>query len=94
MAAEYSEQTRDVVLCLVLGLLNVPETSSCFCNLYRIWRTWRQMKKQTLRKMMMMMSRKSKRMNCKEKTDLHHPKNHTLNWLLLCSPASQKPIKI
>jgi len=64
MAAENSEQTRDVVLCLVLGLLNVPETSSCFCNLYRIWRTWRQMKKQTLRKMMMMMSRKSKRMNC------------------------------
>lgn len=50
------------------------------------------MKKQTLRKVMM--SRKSKRMSCKEKTDLHHPKNQTLNWLLLCSPVSQKPIKI
>ena len=72
MAAENSEQISDAVLCLVLGLPNVPETSSCLCNLYRIWRTWRQMKKQTSRKVMTM-SRKSKRMNCKEKTDLHHP---------------------
>lgn len=39
------------------------------------------MKKQNLRKVMRM-SRNSKRMNCKEKTDLHHPKNQTLNWLL------------
>lgn len=51
------------------------------------------MKKQTLKKVMMT-SRKSKRMNCKEKTDLRHPKNQTLNWLLLCSPVSWKPIKI
>lgn len=92
MAAENSEQISDAVLCLVLDLPNVPEASSCLCNPYRIWRTWRQMKKQTLRKVMM--SRKSKRMSCKEKTDLHHPKNQTLNWLLLCSPVSQKPIKI
>lgn len=62
-------------------------------NLYRIWRTWRRMKKQTLKKVMMT-SRKSKRMNCKEKTDLRHPKNQTLNWLLLRSPVSWKPIKI
>lgn len=54
---------------------------------------WRQMKKQTLRKVMMM-SRKCKRMNCKEMVDLHHPKNQTLNWLLLRSPVKQKPIKI
>lgn len=39
------------------------------------------MKKQNLKKVMRM-SRNSKRMNCKDKTDLHHPKNQTLNWLL------------
>lgn len=93
VAAENRGQVRGAVLCLALDLPDVPETSNCPCNLNRIWRTWRRMKKQTLKKVMKM-SRKSKRTNCKEKTDLHHPKNQTLNWLLLCSPVSQKPIKI
>lgn len=89
MAAESTEQIWGAAQCWVLGLPHVPETRSCVCNHHRIWRTWRWMKKLNLRKVMRM-SRNSKRMNCKEKTELHHPKKSDTKLAAVMQPSESE----